>query len=290
MNFFLKLIFLIGSIMGSHYLSQYEFPIKFTNLISRTIDFIIFAFSINLIFHIILFYYRRRKKMPGNKKDNITTALENIYLIVLFMGFVFFALRLIGIDINSLFTSLSIVAAAIAIVFKDFLSPVIAGFLIAFSRELNIDDYIQVGDHKGRVIDLSLSKLSLLSDDDDLIVLPNDTVYSSEVINFTRGNVRKVSINFDLSSSFSGSVDELEERLIEVLKEYHDVIEEDSFNLKIINIHKDSLDLKFQYVLTKVDRLIEREIRKKTVRQVVNYLRSESNKDKITDIKENVLQ
>lgn len=284
MNFFFKLLFLVGAILGSHYLGQYDLPVRITNLIGRTMDFVIFAFSVNLIFHMILFYYRRRKKMSSDKKDNITTAFENVYLIILFMGFVFFALRLVGIDINSLFTSLSIVAAAIAIVFKDFLSPIIAGFLIAFSRELNIDDYIQVGDHKGRVIDLSLSKLSLLSEDDDLIVLPNDTVYSGELINFTRGNVRKVSINFDLSPSFAGSLEELEEKLIEVLSEYHDLIEPDSFNLKILNIHKDSLDLKFQYILTKVDRTIEKEIRKKTVRQVVNYLRLESKKNKISDI------
>jgi small-conductance mechanosensitive channel len=263
MNFFLKLLLLIGAILGSHHFGQYDLPARITNLIGRTMDFVIFAFSVNLIFHIILFYYRRRKKMSNDKKDNITTAFENVYLILLFMGFVFFALRLLGIDINSLFTSLSIVAAAIAIVFKDFLSPIIAGFLIAFSRELNIDDYIQVGDHKGRVIDLSLSKLSLLSEDDDLIVLPNDTVYSGELINYTRGNVRKVSINFDLSPAFAGSLEELEDKLIGVLAEYHDLIEPDSFNLKILNIHKDYLDLKFQYILTRVDRVIEKEIRKK---------------------------
>jgi hypothetical protein len=68
------------------------------------------------------------------------------------------------------------------------------------------------------------------------------------------------------------------------LAEYHDLIEPDSFNLKILNIHKDYLDLKFQYILTRVDRVIEKEIRKKTVRQVVNYLRSESNKNKVSDI------
>lgn len=273
MNFFLRILFIIGLAFVSHYIDQLGLASRWEFILLRVIDFCLFALSVNVIYNIILYYYRKGKKMSGTKRDNITTAFKNIYYLILGLGFVVFALRLAGIDIRTLFTSLSIVAAAIAIVFKDFISPVIAGFFIAFSRELNIDDYVQLGAHKGKVINMSLSKLSLLNEDDDLIVLPNDKVYQSELVNFTRGNVRKVSINFEISSMFEGGIEELENNLVNVLKEYHEVIEADSFNLKIVDIHKDWLELKFQYVLTQVDRLLEREIRKKTVRQVVNYLR-----------------
>jgi MscS family membrane protein len=279
MNFVLKLLLLIVLLVASHYIEEMHVLPRWENLIMSLLNFAIFVTALNLIYNSVLYYYRRGKKMTTSQRDNITTVFQNIYLLIVGLGFIFMALRSVGIDIVAFLTSLSIVAAAIAIVFKDYISPVIAGFLIAFSREINIDDYIQVGSQKGKVINMSLTKLSLLNEDDDMIILANDNVYQSDLVNYTRGNVRKVSINFDLGHSFKGSVEELESNLINALVEYHDVIEQDSFNLRIVAIHKDSLELKFQYILTKVDRILEREIRKKTVRQVVNYLRTSSLKE-----------
>ena len=43
-----------------------------------------------------------------------------------------------------------------------------------FSKELNIDDYVKIGDYKGKILDINLSKVVLQNDDDDILYLPND--------------------------------------------------------------------------------------------------------------------
>lgn len=240
--------------------------------------FLLFATGLNLAISLLMIAYRIRKDMPYNGQDNITTGVQNIYVLIIALVIIFFVLSLWGVDVKTLFTSLSIVAAAIAIVSKEFISSIIAGFVIVFSKQLSIGDYVKIGDQKGKVIDITLTKLALLNEDEDLIFISNDAAYHSEVINYTQGEINRVSISFELNANFQGTVEELEENLIKELNEYRDQIDPMSFNLRIVDVKKDSIGFKFQYSLDKIDRMLEKEIKRKTVRRVLNYIKSKASK------------
>ncbi len=168
---------------------------------------------------------------------------------------------------------LSIIAAAIAIISKDYFSNLIGGMLITFSSNINVGDHIKVGNNKGRVLDISINMFSLLTDDDDVVTLPNSLVYASEVVNYTKRIIKKTSIEFEISLGAVQTVTQLEQDLIACLSEYKDNIQEDSYHLKAVAIKKDAVDFKFQYVLDVPDRLMEQEIRKKVVRRVVQIIK-----------------
>jgi len=119
-----------------------------------------------------------------------------------------------GIDFKSLLTSLSIVAAAIAIISKDYVSGIISGIIISFSKEINIDDYVKIGDNTGKILEINLSKITLLNDDDDIIYIPNDKVYMSEIINYTKKEIKKVSIDFELSIKYHTTIECLKTTLL----------------------------------------------------------------------------
>lgn len=235
------------------------------------LNFAIFFLAANLALPLLLALYRRSQKIPPGRVDNVTTGLKNVYYLLIAGGVVMMAFGFLGIDYRTLFTSLSIVAAAIAILSRDFIVEVISGFVISFSREVSINDYVKIGDHKGKVVDINFTKIALLNEDDDLLFLPNHKVFSSEVINYTKREIKKVSVDFELNIQTIHTVEELERDLTEALADYRIHIEENSYNLKIVEIRKDSLQLKFQYILHRVDRELERDIRRKTVRRVVNY-------------------
>jgi len=238
------------------------------------LDFLIFAFAANLIIILLSSFYRKRKKLQPGAVDNVILGLENIYYILLTGAVMMAILGFWGIDYAQLFTSLSIVAAAIAIISKDFIAEIISGIIISFSKEVTIGDYLKIGEYKGKITDINFTKISLLNDDDDVIFIPNSTVFSSEIINYTKKSIRKVNIEFEVNIQHVKTIEELETDLIETLKDYHKHIEKDSFNLRTVNINKNSLQLKFQYVLHRIDRELEREIRRKTVRRVVNYIKA----------------
>lgn len=242
----------------------------FTNII---LNFLILVLGLNLLKLFLSSVYRRRQNRVQGRPDNVLVGLENIYFLLTTSLVVITLLSFFGIDVRSLFTGLTIVAAALAIITKDYIVNIISGIAISFSDEISIGDYVKIGSHKGKVTDISISRISLLNDDDDLIFIPNNTAFTSDIINYTKNGIRKVNIEFEVDLARLKTIEGLEEDLIECLRDYHSSIEEGSFKLKIVDIRKDSLSLKFQYTLRQLDRELEREIRRKTVRRVVNHIR-----------------
>lgn len=107
-------------------------------------------------------------------------------------------------------TSLSIVAAAIAIISKEYVSCIISGIIISFSKEINIDDYVRIGDTKGKILDINLTKITVLNEDDDVIYIPNDRAYMADIINYTKKEIKKVSIDFELGMEYHTTIEQLE--------------------------------------------------------------------------------
>ncbi|MCB0638480.1 MAG: mechanosensitive ion channel family protein, partial [Lewinella sp.] len=232
--------------------------------IDLVLDFLIFLLGGQLTVNILAWFWRRQKRMPANQRDTVIAGLQNIYYLLLAGASLITILGFWGIDFHTLFTTLSIVAAAIAIISKDYISEIISGIIISFSREISINDYIKIGEHKGKIIDLSITKIALLNEDDEVVYIPNNTVYSSEVINYTKRGLRRVNIGFAIDLAAIDTIDNLEQDLIEAVSSFGEYIEPDSYNLRITELTKDSMQCKFSYIIKKREREIERDIRKKT--------------------------
>jgi len=237
------------------------------------IEFLILFTIVNIVTAVLIMIYRLRKNIPYKFTDNVINGVNNLYYLIVTIGLIMMILGFWGIDFKSLLTSLSIVAAAIAIISKDYVSGIISGIIISFSKEINIDDYVKIGTNKGKILDITLSKITLLNDDDDIIYLPNERAYMSEIINYTKKEIKKVSIDFELGIQYHTTIEQLENSLADSLKDFHQFIEPNSFNIKIVDVHHDYLSLKFQYKLMEVNREIERLIRKKTIRLIANSIK-----------------
>lgn len=237
------------------------------------VEFLLLLTIVNIVAALLIMVYRLRKNIPYKFTDNVINGINNLYYLIVTFGVIMMILGFWGIDFKSLLTSLSIVAAAIAIISKDYVSGIISGIIISFSKEINIDDYVKIGENKGKILDINLSKTTLLNDDDDIIYLPNEKVYMSEIINYTKKEIKKVSIDFELGIKYHTTIEQLENNLAESLKDFHQYIEPNSFNIKIVEVYHEYLSLKFQYKLTEVNREIERLIRKKTIRLIANSIK-----------------
>lgn len=253
-------------------LDHEDFLGKTFDVLKSTINFLLLLLGINIIAAIMTMLYRLRKNLAYKYTDNVIVGINNIYYLIVTMGVITMLLGFWGIDMGRLLTSLSIVAAALAIISKEFVSSILSGIIISFSNDINIDDYVKIGTNKGKVLDITLTKIILLNEDDDIILLPNDKVYLSEIINYTRKDIKKVSIDFELDLQYLKSISSLENALKEGTKEFSQFIESNTIALKIVDIHKEYLMFKFQFILREVNRDIEKIIRKKTVRIIVDII------------------
>jgi len=245
--------------------------------------FVIFVFGLGLIVRLLAMIYRHRKHLPYNKKDNVTLGLSNISIMIITVYAFISGFQLLGLKPQEIFTSLSIVAAAFAILSKDFFADIISGIVISFSKEISIDDYVKIGDYRGKIIDINIAKIAILNEDDDIVFMPNSTVFRGDIINYTKKHIKKTSIDFEVPTSSITTIEDLEEQLIVSLSEYHHLIEPNSYNIRVVHIKKDFLVLKFQYSLIQFSREMERQIKRKAVRYIVRNINMARLRDSIKE-------
>lgn len=220
----------------------------------------------------VVFYYQRKHNLSKGVKSNFILGINHIANIIHTFVLIGAILLLFNIDPINLITSLSIVAAAIAIISKDYIANMINGMLIMFSEEVMIGDEIKIGEVKGKVTDITLVNMHIVNDDEDLIYIPNSMVFTSQIFNYTKRAIRKVSFDFDLKNELTTDVAAVERHIIDALNDYRKFIKDDSYVLRIIKINENFTSLKFQFVLHRHSEVREKDIRKAALRHILKYI------------------
>ncbi len=238
----------------------------------------IFLMFLDFVQFVVTWFYRRRHNIRGD--DNFIVGVGQIYSLLLAVGLIVGILSLFQIDTRQLFTSLSIIFAGLALLTKDYISNMINGMIITFSGQLSIGDNVRIGGHRGKITDITLQNIHLLNDDDDMIFIPNNLLLTSEVVNYTRREVKRTSIEFDIDLRHLITVEDLEKSLVEVLSPFQDLIQPESYYLRVADVRKDFVSMKFQYILNEPNKDLERLIRRKAIRRLVEII---SEREKVVD-------
>lgn len=273
---FLSLVLLVLSRMGeidisplwSHLRLRYHAVAQY--YAETLLSLVIFLLLLDFVQFVIIWVYRKRKKVAH--EDNFIIGIGQIYSIVFSTGIMGGLMSLFRLEIKEVFTSLSIIFAGLVLLTKDYVSNMINGMIITFSGQMSIGDNVKIGAHKGKIIDITLQNIHILNDDDDVIYFPNNMVLTVEVVNYTKRDIKRTSIDFDIDLRHLKNIEDLEQRLIEALSPYHDAISPDSYYLRVAEVRKDALSLKFQYILKEPNKELERQTRRRTIRSLVEII------------------
>ena len=95
-----------------------------------------------------------------------------------------------------------------------------------------------------------------------MVIIPNSVVFSSVIINQSKQNIKKLSIEFEMAIQFGYTPDFLEMHLYRAVDSFKDNIVSSGLTIKTLAIHKDIARFKAQVLLNNYDKLKEREIRR----------------------------
>ncbi|MDN3669676.1 mechanosensitive ion channel [Echinicola jeungdonensis] len=206
------------------------------------------------------FYLRKKGQDPLQSNFvlgiNRIAGILNVAILTISMMFLF------GIKPLEFFTSITIVAAAIALLSKDYITNMINGLIIMFSDQLSLGDIVKIGDHQGKVIDVTLLNMVLINEDSDIVMIPNSSVLTSQILNHSKQNIKKLTFEFEMKITKSLEVNQIESRLRETLNSFDTYINKNSINLKTMAIQKEGVKFKFQFLLSSPKRDKEKEIKR----------------------------
>ncbi len=237
---------------------------------NTVIGLTIFLLILDFVQVFLVKLYKRRKGIRHD--DNFVIGVSHIYNILMVVGLFVGLLSLFKVQVKELFTSISIVFAGLAILTKDYVANMLSGMIITFSGHLRIGDQVMIGNHRGKIMDITLQNIHLRNEDDDYVYIPCNTVFFTDVINYTKMVIKRTSIEFEVNTKNFDTVEQLEQSLIETLEPFHDKIDPDSYYLRVAEILKDRLQLKFQFILKEPNRDLERLIRRKIVRRLAQIV------------------
>lgn len=112
-----------------------------------------------------------------------------------------------------LLTSLTIVAAAIALLTKDYVTNIINGLIIMFTDQFALGDTIKVGDQMGEIEDITLLNIVIRKEDGYKTMVPNILLLNTQVTNYSQMEKKKVEFTFELGLNLKTDLDVMETRL-----------------------------------------------------------------------------
>ncbi|MBR9774225.1 MAG: mechanosensitive ion channel [Cytophagales bacterium] len=215
--------------------------------------------SLGRIF-LVRFYLRKTKtiSLHNNFVLGINRIAHLLNVIILLIALMIF----FEIDPKEFLSSITIVAAAIALLSRDYIINMLNGLIIMFSDQITLGDYIRVGEHQGRIKDITLLNVVLLNEDHDLVMIPNSLMLTANVVNYSRQNIRKLTFDFETTNHSSLDVDEMEKKLKLIIEPYNKEVLSESLSLKTISILKDIVKMKLQVQLSNPSKETERKIRR----------------------------
>ncbi len=266
------LIYLLLFVYNEFFAQLINFPTEAIKATAHRIyDAATFFLASNILISLgrmVLVRFYLRKNHLESLHTNFVLGVNMIASILNGIIFLITLMLLFGINPFTFFTSITIVAAAVALLSKDYITNMINGLIIMFSDQLTLGDNVKIGEQKGKILDVTLINLVLLNEDDDIVMIPNNTVLTSLVINHSRQYIKKLSFEFEVKPG-KLDLDHFEQKLRETLNQFEEEVTANSFSMKTVHIQKDAVKLKCQFLLNNNDKQSERIIKRKINQKII---------------------
>ena len=249
------LIFTLGFVIGKQFLTLNESAQQlFNNVQLILIQIVIFWFLLRLVDLLMLRYLKpMTEKTESPLDDHMLIILrKGIKIILIVLAFIIIISNM-GYDVVSILAGLGIGGLAIALAAQGAIKNLISGLILLIDKPFKINDWIEVGDVSGSVIDIGLRSTKLESDKNTILIFPNSIVLDSVVTNYTANNIIKQIQSVGISPFTP--IDQLKKAIETILETVQSVegTESDNVSVRFINFGESSLDLEIVYGLTDPD-------------------------------------
>ena len=134
------------------------------------------------------------------------------------------ALSQVGISLGPLLAGLGVVGFIVGFALQDTLSNFASGMMILIYRPFDVDDYVEAAGISGLVSSMSLVNTTILTFDNQTIVVPNNKIWGDVIRNVTAQKIRRVDLVFGIS--YGDDIARAEKVLKEIVDSQETVLDE----------------------------------------------------------------
>lgn len=162
------------------------------------------------------------------KKDAVTVSGGNPFLVIctraaLYFVGTYFALIELDIDLFGIFASLTLIALILGIAMQQTISNIANSFLLAVDRPFEVGDRIEIDETIGTVVSIGVLSTKVLDRDERLVIIPNNTIISSDIVNHARGGgegiASRKSLVIDIGVGYDEDIDHVKYTLLKLARD-----------------------------------------------------------------------
>ena len=177
---------------------QNHFLMLFVVIMTSTL-----SVSIKHIFPRIMARFSNEKGVIIGGQYVLPTILVRFGLWMLGLNF---GLGLIGVEMVGFFASLAVFSLVVAVAAQQTLGNILNSSMLALDQPFEVGDRIEVDGMTGTVVSFGTLSTKILTLTEHLVIIPNNTLVSSTIINHARGGgdgiARRLSLHIDFSVDY----------------------------------------------------------------------------------------
>ncbi len=183
-------------------------------------------------------------KSLGRAKLNISQLLHRTLVSAAHTGVlviaVVIALWQLGISLGPMLAGFGVVGFIVGFAMQDSLSNFAAGMMILIYRPYDVGDQVEVVGVLGKVQHMSMVSTSVLTFDNQKLVIPNSKIWGDVIKNVTDQNVRRVDMTFGIS--YSDDIARAESVLSDILDKHERVLAQPEPMVRLHKLGDSSVD------------------------------------------------
>ncbi len=161
-----------------------------------------------------------QKLLDKTKLEHAAHGLiKSVIRVVLYVLLGLMVADRLGIDVTSIVALASVLTLAVSLSVQNILTNVFGGFTLLYTHPFKSGDFVEVAGKSGTVQEISMSYTVLATPDNKIISIPNSSVVSAEIVNYTVTGSRRLAI--DIYTDYDAPI----EKVLAALREAADIPE-----------------------------------------------------------------
>jgi len=157
------------------------FPLRVSSFFMVVLVFLVARLFSWVVTQLILFsYYRKNEVDPGRRYAVNQLVTYFIYVIAIFV-----MVDNTGIDLTVLWGGFAALLVGIGLGMQDIFKDFISGIILLSERSVEVNDVVNVNGTVGKIRKIGLRTSLMLGRDDTMLIVPNSSLISNNVMNWT---------------------------------------------------------------------------------------------------------
>jgi small-conductance mechanosensitive channel len=159
---------------------------------------------------------------------SVTVSGSNSLIVFLlraaaWFGGLYLAFSELGIELLGVLASLAVFSLIIGLAMQQTLGNIVNSFMLALDQPFEVGDRIEVEGNLGSVVSVGILSTKILTHEETLVVIPNNSLVNSTVINHARGGGdgkgRRISLVQDIGVGYSEDIDHVKYTILQMMRE-----------------------------------------------------------------------